>query len=169
MSKAPAGLNALEGESLALEPSPSYSTFTSLRNGESSRGIDNPAFTPGAFSSSPVMNRHDVPRQHLPEAFKLVTKLPCSYSLKSDSTVSLYRARMENRNVVLRVLNGMFQWSIRISALLLIHNRWMQVNNSWWVITYTDKSKHYNYDSFNNKNKKAFISLYHEPTDYYVR
>ncbi|XP_062848653.1 tyrosine-protein kinase STYK1b [Trichomycterus rosablanca] len=102
---APAGLNALEGESIALEQAPSYSTFTSLTNGGSSRGIDNPAFSPGTFSNSPLMNHREVPRQRLPEAFKLVAKLPCSYSLKSDSTVSLYRARMENRNVVLRVLN----------------------------------------------------------------
>lgn len=99
---APAGLNALEGESIALDISQSYSTFTSsVRTGGHTRGIDNPA-----FSNAALLNPREAPRQRLPEKFKLVTSLPSSYTLKSDNTVSLYRARMENRNVVLHVLNG---------------------------------------------------------------
>lgn len=102
--EAPQGLNALEGESIALDPAPSYSTFASFRNGGPSRGIDNPAFS-GPFIDGSFANQHVVPRQRLPETFKLVTVLPCSYAMKSENTVSLYRARMDNRNVVLRVLN----------------------------------------------------------------
>uniref|UniRef100_A0A668AUA4 Serine/threonine/tyrosine kinase 1a n=1 Tax=Myripristis murdjan TaxID=586833 RepID=A0A668AUA4_9TELE len=43
-------------------------------------------------------------RQHA--AFKQVTALPLSFSIKPDDTVSLYRARMDRRDVVLRVLKG---------------------------------------------------------------
>ncbi|KAI5105725.1 tyrosine-protein kinase STYK1 [Silurus meridionalis] len=98
---APQGLNALEGESIALDISPTYSTFgASVRAGGIMRGIDNPGFGDAA-----LLNPRETPRQRLPENFKLVTSLPSSYALKSDGTVSLYRARMENRNVVLHVLN----------------------------------------------------------------
>ncbi|XP_071356874.1 tyrosine-protein kinase STYK1 [Trachinotus anak] len=37
-------------------------------------------------------------------AFSQITILPLSFSVKPDDTVSLYRARMDNRDVVLRVL-----------------------------------------------------------------
>ncbi|XP_067468165.1 tyrosine-protein kinase STYK1 [Thunnus thynnus] len=37
-------------------------------------------------------------------AFSQVTALPLSFSIKPDNTVTLYRARMDNRDVVLRVL-----------------------------------------------------------------
>ncbi|KAF5903964.1 tyrosine-protein kinase STYK1-like, partial [Clarias magur] len=98
---APAGLNALEGESIQLDQSPSYSTFTSsLRAGGAARGVDNPI-----FSNAALLNPREAPRQRLPEKFKLVTSLPAAFALKSDNKVSLYRARMENRNVVLHVLN----------------------------------------------------------------
>ncbi|XP_026781782.3 tyrosine-protein kinase STYK1b [Pangasianodon hypophthalmus] len=97
---APPGLNALEGESIALDLSSTYSTFTTLvRGGGPARGIDNPVFGDAA-----LLNPREAPRQRLPEKFKLVTSLPSSFALKSDSKVSLYRARMENRNVVLHVL-----------------------------------------------------------------
>ncbi|KAK2844722.1 hypothetical protein Q5P01_011381 [Channa striata] len=56
-------------------------------------------------SFTPIVQPRELPRQRLPESFNLVTALPASFSLRSDSSVSLYRARMENRNVVLRVLN----------------------------------------------------------------
>lgn len=55
---------------------------------------------------TPVAQPRELPRQRLPESFNLVAPLPSTFSLRSDSSVSLYRARMENRNVVLRVLNG---------------------------------------------------------------
>lgn len=62
----------------------------------------------GSFgaAASAFSKPRELPRQRLPENFKGVSPLPASYSLKSDSSVSLYRARMENRNVVLRVLKG---------------------------------------------------------------
>ncbi|GAA6108575.1 tyrosine-protein kinase STYK1b [Tachysurus ichikawai] len=98
---APPGLNALEGENIALDVSPTYSTFTSsLRGGGPARGIDNPV-----FSNASLLSPRESPRQRLPEKFKVVTSLPSLYALKSDSNVSRYRARMENRNVVLHVLN----------------------------------------------------------------
>ncbi|XP_041964083.1 tyrosine-protein kinase STYK1b [Alosa sapidissima] len=114
---APPGINPLEHESIALDL-PSYSTFTPLASSSgvssiysSSRGsfsVDNDTFSlpPGSVSADTVamVGAAKEPRQRLPEKFKLVTPLPSSYSLKSDSTVSLYRARMDNRNVVLRVL-----------------------------------------------------------------
>lgn len=56
-------------------------------------------------SFTPIVQPRELPRQRLPESFNLVTHLPAAFSLRTDS-VSLYRARMENRNVVLRVLNG---------------------------------------------------------------
>ncbi|XP_017321230.1 tyrosine-protein kinase STYK1b [Ictalurus punctatus] len=97
---APPGLNALEGESIALNFSPTYSTFaSSVRGGGREHGIENPA-----FGNAALLSARDAPRQRLPEKFKLVTSLQGSYALKSDSRVSLYRARMENRNVVLHVL-----------------------------------------------------------------
>ncbi|XP_070840767.1 tyrosine-protein kinase STYK1-like [Chaetodon trifascialis] len=37
-------------------------------------------------------------------AFSQVTALPLSFSIKPDDTVSFYRARMDNRDVILRVL-----------------------------------------------------------------
>ncbi|XP_076826681.1 tyrosine-protein kinase STYK1b [Brachyhypopomus gauderio] len=107
---APRGLNVLEGESIALDTTPSYLTFSTstsapYRTHQPSRGVDNLAFIAdgGSFADGPLLP--GLPRPRLPEKFKLVTSLPCSYSLKSDHMVSLYRARMENRNVVLRVLN----------------------------------------------------------------
>lgn len=56
-------------------------------------------------SFTPIVQPRELPRQRLPESFNLVTPLTVAFSLRSDSSVSLYRARMENRNVVLRVLN----------------------------------------------------------------
>ncbi|XP_063055357.1 tyrosine-protein kinase STYK1b isoform X2 [Engraulis encrasicolus] len=119
---APLGINPLEHESIALDL-PSYSTFTPppssssgvssiYSSGRGSFGADNDTFR-GAYGPAPVpapgpalgtIGRGPEPRQRLPEKFKLVTPLPTSYSLKSDGTVSLYRARMDNRNVVMRVL-----------------------------------------------------------------
>ncbi|KAK5922130.1 hypothetical protein CgunFtcFv8_019426 [Champsocephalus gunnari] len=75
----PPGINVMEHESIALEPF-------------------KPSFTP-------ITQPRELPRQRLPESFNLVTPLTVAFSLRSDSSVSLYRARMEERNVVLRVLN----------------------------------------------------------------
>ncbi|XP_016389285.1 tyrosine-protein kinase STYK1-like [Sinocyclocheilus rhinocerous] len=108
---APLGLNALEGEPIALDTT-SYMTFNpvrdSYRHERASFNANNVAFTDGGGSfgaaASAFTKPRELPRQQLPEKFKGVSPLPASYSLKSDSSVSLYRARMENRNVVLRVL-----------------------------------------------------------------
>lgn len=43
-------------------------------------------------------------RRH--ETFSQVTALPLSFSLRTNETVSVYRGRMEDRDVVLRVLKG---------------------------------------------------------------
>lgn len=43
-------------------------------------------------------------RQH--ETFSQVTVLPLSFSIKPNDTVSLYRARMDDKDVILRVLKG---------------------------------------------------------------
>lgn len=111
---APPGINVLEHESIALDMPSSYSTF----NPPNTYSSKNLSFTVGAPSLqpsphsqpfkpsfTPTVQPRELPRQRLPESFNLVTPLPAAFSLRSDSAVSLYRARMENRNVVLRVLN----------------------------------------------------------------
>ncbi|XP_034467013.1 tyrosine-protein kinase STYK1b [Hippoglossus hippoglossus] len=111
---APPGINVLEHESIALDIPTSYSTFNPT-NAYSSKNLSVPVRTlapppdpqPQPFQPSftPIVQPRELPRQRLPESFNLVTPLPVAFSLRSDSSVSLYRARMENRNVVLRVLN----------------------------------------------------------------
>lgn len=111
---APPGINVLEHESIALEEPTSYSTFHPL-NTYTPKSLSMSVVTPSIPSSptpqpfkpsfTPIVQPRELPRQRLPESFNLVTPLPTAFSLKSDSSVSLYRARMENRNVVLRVLN----------------------------------------------------------------
>uniref|UniRef100_A0AAQ4RJN9 Protein kinase domain-containing protein n=1 Tax=Gasterosteus aculeatus aculeatus TaxID=481459 RepID=A0AAQ4RJN9_GASAC len=86
---APPGINVMEHESIALDMPSTYSTFNPPDN--------------KPLHHSETLSR-ELPRQRLPESFKLVTPLPVAFSLRSDASVSLYRARMENRNVVLRVL-----------------------------------------------------------------
>ncbi|TRY89334.1 hypothetical protein DNTS_023624 [Danionella cerebrum] len=109
---APLGLNALEGEPIALDTT-SYMTFNPVSPIQDSYRLDRVSFDAnsvaftdgrGSFGASAFVKPRELPRQRLPENFNGVSPLPASYSLKSDSTVSLYRARMENRNVVLRVL-----------------------------------------------------------------
>ncbi|KAI4896916.1 hypothetical protein NFI96_031609 [Prochilodus magdalenae] len=124
---APRGLNAMEGESIALDIAPSYFTFNTAPPArasyrpDSSFGVDNLAFSTdnGSFGAagSAMANPRELPRQRLPEKFNRVTALLSSYSIKSDSSVSLYRARMENRNVVLRVLNDSASTTERQSFL----------------------------------------------------
>ncbi|XP_076593672.1 tyrosine-protein kinase STYK1b [Chaetodon auriga] len=111
---APPGINVLEHESIALDVPSSYSTFhppNTYRQKDLSMSVVTPSFAssppPQPFKPSftPIVQPRELPRQRLPESFNLVTPLPAAFSLQSDSCVSLYRARMENRNVVLRVLN----------------------------------------------------------------
>ncbi|XP_062321813.1 tyrosine-protein kinase STYK1b [Osmerus eperlanus] len=117
---APAGINPLEHESIALDIPNSYSTFPlrSTPNTHSSRTIAVPVGDLTLPSSPPPQSTttttisfprttqpRELPRQRLPESFNLVTTLPAAFSLRTDSVVTLCRARMEHRNVVLRVLN----------------------------------------------------------------
>ncbi|CAN9513706.1 unnamed protein product [Ophioblennius macclurei] len=112
---APPGINVLEHESIALDTPSSYSTFhppntyysknlsTSVNiPGHPANGNPSDPFKP---TFTPIVQPRELPRQRLPESFNLVTPLPSSFSLRTDSAVSLCRARMENRNVILRVLN----------------------------------------------------------------
>uniref|UniRef100_A0A8C6SEX6 Serine/threonine/tyrosine kinase 1b n=1 Tax=Neogobius melanostomus TaxID=47308 RepID=A0A8C6SEX6_9GOBI len=109
---APPGINPFEHENIALDlPSNSYATFhppTTYASSKSLRRSVDPFSAPPQepFKPSfiPVTQPRELPRQRLPESFNLVSPLPAAFSLRSDSAVSLYRARMDNRNVVLRVL-----------------------------------------------------------------
>lgn len=58
--------------------------------------------------------------------FSHVKILPMSFSIKADSTVSLYKARVNNRNVILRVLKGTVLYN---EVLYFIINRF---NCCWW-------------------------------------
>lgn len=110
---APPGINVLEHESIALDMPSSYSTFHPP-NTYAPRSGPPPAVKPATPpdpkeelfkpSFTPIVQPRELPRQRLPESFNLVTPLPSAFSLRTDCPVSLYRARMENRNVVLRVL-----------------------------------------------------------------
>uniref|UniRef100_A0A4W6D925 Serine/threonine/tyrosine kinase 1b n=1 Tax=Lates calcarifer TaxID=8187 RepID=A0A4W6D925_LATCA len=111
---APPGINVLEHESIALDMPSSYSTFhppNTYSSKNLSMSVSTPYLPPNTPpqpfkpSFTPIVQPRELPRQRLPESFNLVTPLPTAFSLRSDSTVSLYRARMENRNVILRVLN----------------------------------------------------------------
>ncbi|XP_068612139.1 tyrosine-protein kinase STYK1b [Brachionichthys hirsutus] len=111
---APPGINVLEHESIALGVPSSYSTFNPPNNYLSknlSDSVDTASFLrspppPQAFTPTftPIVQPRELPRQRLPESFNLVSPLTTAFSLRS-TPVSLFRARMENRNVVLRVLN----------------------------------------------------------------
>ncbi|XP_054477617.1 tyrosine-protein kinase STYK1b [Anoplopoma fimbria] len=110
---APPGINVMEHESIALDMPSTYSTFnapTSHHSKNPSRSVatasrpTNPPPQPFKPNFTPIVQPRELPRQRLPESFNLVAPLPVAFSLRSDTSVSLYRARMENRNVVLRVL-----------------------------------------------------------------
>lgn len=112
---APPGINVLEHESIALDMPNSYSTFHPPKtNGAKSfpppavSTVSPPSLKEEPFKPSytPIVQPRELPRQRLPESFNLVTPLPSGFSLRNDCPVSLYRARMDNRNVVLRVLKG---------------------------------------------------------------
>ncbi|XP_069038888.1 tyrosine-protein kinase STYK1b [Lepisosteus oculatus] len=86
--EAPPGLDPLENEYIALG------------------GYSSPVSPPPASdsaSSSAASQLTELPAQRLPESFHEISALPLSFCLKT-SLVSLYRARMDNRDVVLRVL-----------------------------------------------------------------
>ncbi|KAL0962401.1 hypothetical protein UPYG_G00339570 [Umbra pygmaea] len=89
------------------------------RNRQSARlnlqGIEAPhELNPLEHEELPITTQNEVPailaavpgppreRQH--NAFNLVTPLPLSFSVRADDSVALYRARMDNRDVILRTL-----------------------------------------------------------------
>ncbi|XP_077431678.1 tyrosine-protein kinase STYK1b [Vanacampus margaritifer] len=111
---APPGINVLEHESIALDMPNSYSTFhppSTYASKKLSLSVDMPPVSSGAQAVEyqptfdAVVQPRELPRQRLPESFNRVAPLPGSFPLPSNSAVSLYRARMENRNVILQVLN----------------------------------------------------------------
>lgn len=83
LSKAPPGLNPLEHEELPM----------SVQQVQQSVGP--------TLAAVPQMStdRH-------PGAFSQVTALPLSFAINPNDTVKVYRARMDNRDVILRVLKG---------------------------------------------------------------
>ncbi|XP_068591490.1 tyrosine-protein kinase STYK1b [Cebidichthys violaceus] len=111
---APPGINVMEHESIALDMSSSYSTFnppSMYASKTPSKSVATRSLPPSQPPQplmpifTPIVQPRELPRQRLPESFNLVTPLPVAFSLRSNASVSLYRARMESRNVVLRVLN----------------------------------------------------------------
>ena len=84
----------------------SYATFHPPSKDISKHPAPPPSPPPQTPSFTPIVQPRELPRQRLPESFNLVDPLATTFSLPSDSSVSVYRARMDNRNVVLRVLNG---------------------------------------------------------------
>lgn len=52
----------------------------------------------------PAVHQMSTERHH--GAFSQVAALPMSFSITPNDTVSLYRARMDNKDVILRVLKG---------------------------------------------------------------
>lgn len=77
--KAPPGINPLEHEELPM-------TVQTRRPEE--------AAAPQTYTERP------------PGGFSQVAALPLSFSIQLNDTVNLYRARMNNRDVILRVLKG---------------------------------------------------------------
>lgn len=138
LSAAPSGINVLEHESIALDMPNSYSTFQSPHT-YLNKAFSNSVETLPQHPSPPPQEifkptftlppqPRELPRQRLPESFNLVTPLSGTFSLRTDSSVSIYRARMENRNVVLRVLNGeIFTKVLSVSFADLI---WFSVQDS---------------------------------------
>ncbi|KAM6967736.1 tyrosine-protein kinase STYK1b [Aplochiton taeniatus] len=112
---APPEFQVLEHENIPLDAQTSYSTFSPSHNSRSPDAVSlfmgTPSVPDGLPPQSltpnfvPTVQPRELPRQRLPESFKTVTPLPAAFSLQSHQAVSLYRARMDNRNVVLRVLN----------------------------------------------------------------
>lgn len=84
---APAGINPLEHEELPMSVQRQYQLHQNVR----------PPLPPAAPRAS---------TQQYGGGFSQVKALPVSFSIQADSAVSLYRARVDNKNVILRVLKG---------------------------------------------------------------
>lgn len=83
LPKAPAGINPLEHEELPMSVQPRHQNVMPTL----------PA-APRVFT------------EQYQGAFSQVKALSMAFSIKADSVVSLYRARVDDKNVILRVLKG---------------------------------------------------------------
>lgn len=83
LSKAPSGINPLEHEELPMSVQQVQQNVRPT------------------LAAVPQMSTE---RHH--GSFSQVNALPLSFSIKPNDTVSLYRARIDNRDVILRVLKG---------------------------------------------------------------
>lgn len=92
--KAPPGINPLEHEALPMSVQQVQQNVKPI---------------------PPAVPNRSTERHH--GAFSQINALPMSFSIKPNDTVSLYRARMDNRNVILRVLKVKwgFQSTIKLS------------------------------------------------------
>lgn len=108
LPKAPAGINPLEHEELPMSVQWRHQ------------------------NARPAL--HAAPRVSTEQyhgVYSQVKTLPLFFSIKADNKVSLYRARVNNRNVVLRVLKG----TVPPNEVYLIIN-WlcnMDIGNMGWV------------------------------------
>lgn len=88
--KAPPGINPLEHEELPM----SVQRHQQLQQSASSN-------LPAAAAAPPR-----APTEQYGGGFSQVKALPVSFPIQADGAVSLYRARVDNKNVILRVLKG---------------------------------------------------------------
>ncbi|KAJ8287814.1 hypothetical protein COCON_G00004730 [Conger conger] len=114
---APPGINPLEHEIIVLETNaPSYSTFTPPQQAQPLSLVE-PAYASFNSSQPDSALAPELPTQRMPESFNLVSPLPLTFSMRVGDSVSLYRARMGHRDVVLRVLKDSASASDRKSFL----------------------------------------------------
>lgn len=106
LPKAPAGINPLEHEELPMSVQ---------RLHQNVRPTLPAAPSPAAASTEQYRG-----------IFSQVKALPMSFSIKADSAVSLNRACVDNKNVILRVLKGT---ALLSEVLYFIINRF---NGRWW-------------------------------------
>lgn len=111
LPKAPAGINPLEHEELPMSVQRLHQNVRPTL----------PAAPPA--STEPYQG-----------VFRQVKALPLSFSINSDSAFSLYRARVDNKNVILRVLKGTAPLG---GVLYFIKNRF---NGRWWYLKQTSAS-----------------------------
>ncbi|KAJ8289907.1 hypothetical protein GJAV_G00006630 [Gymnothorax javanicus] len=100
---APFGINPLEHENIALDVPPSYSTFVGPQQNLAFT-VDEPAHANFNNSQPPSAMPAELPEQRMPESFKMISPLPLTFSMRAGDAVSLYRARMGHRDVILRIL-----------------------------------------------------------------
>ncbi|XP_066568512.1 tyrosine-protein kinase STYK1b isoform X1 [Amia ocellicauda] len=103
---APPGLDPLENEFISLDMVPRAACLAPLAPKPPALTASSTSSTVSTSFSLPPAPVRELPQQCLPESFGQITPLPSSFCLKAGRAVSLYRARMDNRDVILRVLRG---------------------------------------------------------------